>query len=88
MVVDAQGKSLARDFHTYDTRNMPESSRWSRRASVHAAATLYLNLEPCCTTAADGPCSDAVIKAGMKRVVAAMGDPNPKVRGKGFARAA
>lgn len=47
-------------------------------------ATLYVNLEPCSHWGKTGPCVDAIIGAGIKRVVAAMGDPNPLVRGKGF----
>ena len=48
-------------------------------------ATLYVTLEPCCTTGRTGPCTKAIIAAGIKRVVAAMQDPNPKVAGRGFA---
>jgi len=55
------------------------------RAGVKAkGATLYLNLEPCAHWGKTPPCVDAVIAAGIKRVVAAFRDPNPKVAGKGF----
>ena len=47
-------------------------------------ATLYLNLEPCCHLGRTPPCVEAIIEAGIKRVVAAMVDPNPLVNGKGF----
>ena len=50
-----------------------------------AGATLYLNLEPCCHYGLTPPCVREVIKAGLKRVVIAMADPNPKVNGKGIA---
>ncbi len=49
-------------------------------------ATLYVTLEPCCHFGRTPPCTDAIISAGVKRVVAAVTDPNPLVRGKGFAR--
>ena len=49
-------------------------------------ATLYVSLEPCSHHGATPPCSDAVVEAGVSRVVAAVGDPNPKVNGCGFAR--
>jgi diaminohydroxyphosphoribosylaminopyrimidine deaminase / 5-amino-6-(5-phosphoribosylamino)uracil reductase len=49
-------------------------------------ATLYLNLEPCSHHGRTPPCADAIVAAGVKRVVAAMQDPNPKVAGAGFAR--
>jgi diaminohydroxyphosphoribosylaminopyrimidine deaminase / 5-amino-6-(5-phosphoribosylamino)uracil reductase len=47
-------------------------------------ATLYVNLEPCCHKGRTGPCTNALILAGVKRVVAAMQDPNPTVAGRGF----
>lgn len=49
-------------------------------------ATLVLNLEPCCHFGANPPCAEAVIKSGIKKVVAGMTDPNPLVNGGGFKR--
>jgi diaminohydroxyphosphoribosylaminopyrimidine deaminase/5-amino-6-(5-phosphoribosylamino)uracil reductase len=49
-------------------------------------ATLYVNLEPCSHHGRTAPCADAIIEAGVQRVVAAIQDPNPKVAGAGFAK--
>ncbi len=49
-------------------------------------ATLYVNMEPCSHHGRTGPCVEAIIDAGISRVVAAMQDPNPLVSGRGFAR--
>ena len=49
-------------------------------------ATAYVTLEPCAHTGSTGPCADALVAAGVARVVAAMRDPFPQVDGKGFER--
>jgi diaminohydroxyphosphoribosylaminopyrimidine deaminase/5-amino-6-(5-phosphoribosylamino)uracil reductase len=48
-------------------------------------ATAYVSFEPCAHHGRTGPCAEALIKAGVARVVCALGDPNPLVNGKGFA---
>ena len=48
------------------------------------SATLYVNLEPCCHYGRTGPCTEAVLAAGVKRMVIAMTDPNPLVSGMGI----
>ena len=49
-----------------------------------AGATMYVTLEPCCHYGKTPPCTDAIIKAGIKKVIAAVKDPTKKVNGKGF----
>ena len=51
-----------------------------------AGATAYVTLEPCSHQGRTGPCCDALIAAGIKKVVASLTDPNPKVGGQGFER--
>lgn len=46
-------------------------------------ATVYVTLEPCCVSGQTGPCTEALIKAGVARVVYAVSDPNPEVNGRG-----
>src|SRR5260370_30495992 len=64
-------------------------------AEVHAlaaagpaarGATLYVTLEPCCHQGQTPPCTDAILQAGIQRVVAAMVDPFPQVAGQGAAK--
>ncbi len=56
-----------------------------KAAGTHACgADCYVTLEPCCHHGRTPPCTDALIKAGVKRVIAAMIDPNPQVAGNGL----
>jgi len=55
-----------------------------RRGHSTKGATLYVTLEPCCTHGRTPPCTEAIIAAGIKRVVVGAIDPNPKHAGKGF----
>jgi len=66
----------------------PHAERNALQAAGDSArgATAYVTLEPCCHVGRTGPCTEALIEAGVKRVVAAMEDPNPLVAGQGFAR--
>lgn len=58
----------------------------ARRGHSTKGATAYVTLEPCAHQGHTGPCCDALIAAGVGRVVAALKDPNPLVAGKGFGR--
>lgn len=56
----------------------------ARRGQNATGATLYVTLEPCCTHGRTPPCTEAIIAAGIRRVVAGATDPNPRHCGKGF----
>lgn len=84
VVVDASGQIVGTGFHTYEGVKHAEVLALERAGARARGATLYLNLEPCSHQGRTGPCADVVIAAGIKRVVAAMTDPNPLVAGKGI----
>lgn len=75
---------IAEGFHTYDGRKHAEIIALEHAAGAARGATLYVNLEPCCHSNRTGPCTKAIISAGVKRVVIAMKDPNPRVAGRGI----
>ena len=86
VIVDSGGRVVGRGIHTYDGVKHAEVLALEEAGDQARGATLYLNLEPCSHTGRTAPCADALINAGVKRVVAAMSDPNPLVAGAGFAR--
>jgi len=72
--------------HTYDGMKHAEILAIEQAGEKARGATLYINLEPCSHQGRTGPCADAVIAAGVTRVVACMKDPNPRVSGQGFTK--
>src|SRR4029077_7078073 len=72
-------------FHTYDGVRHAEIIALEAAGEAARGATLYINLEPCCHVGRTGPCTKALIGAGVARVVAGMADPNPAGAGRGFA---
>jgi diaminohydroxyphosphoribosylaminopyrimidine deaminase/5-amino-6-(5-phosphoribosylamino)uracil reductase len=84
IVRDAQ--IVGEGFHQYEWRDHAEVVALKSAGERTRGATLYVNLEPCNHTGRTGPCTEAIIAAGVRRVVAAMQDPNPTISGRGFAR--
>ena len=84
VVVSTAGEVAGAGFHTFDGVKHAETLALERAGEKARGGTLYLNLEPCCHQGRTGPCTDAVIASGVKRVVASMVDPNPLVAGKGI----
>jgi diaminohydroxyphosphoribosylaminopyrimidine deaminase/5-amino-6-(5-phosphoribosylamino)uracil reductase len=78
------GRVVGQGFHTYDGLRHAEIIALEAAGQAAGGATLYINLEPCCRQGRTGPCTLALIAAGIKRVVAAIPDPNPAVAGRGF----
>lgn len=86
VLVNPQGQVVGEGFHTYDGLKHAEILALEQAGSKAQGATLYINLEPCSHQGRTGPCADALIAAGVRRVVACMSDPNEHVNGQGFAR--
>lgn len=84
-VLVKNGRVVGEGFHEYDKRDHAEIVALKRAGAKARGSTLYVTLEPCCHTGRTGPCTKAIIAAGVGRVVAAMEDPNPAVSGRGFA---
>jgi diaminohydroxyphosphoribosylaminopyrimidine deaminase/5-amino-6-(5-phosphoribosylamino)uracil reductase len=79
-----EGEVVGRGFHTYPGVKHAEIVALEEAGERARGATLYINLEPCSHQGRTGPCADALIAAGVAKVVAGMEDPNPRVSGEGF----
>jgi len=84
VVIDSSGKKAGEGTHTYDGGKHAEILALEKAAGRARGGTLFINLEPCSHQGRTPPCADAVIAAGIRRVVCAMKDPNPQVSGHGF----
>jgi len=84
VVVDSSGKKAGEGAHTYDGVKHAEVLALEQAGKRARGGTLYINLEPCSHQGRTPPCADAVIAAGIRRVVCAMKDPNPQVSGAGI----
>jgi len=89
-IVSADGRHLLGQGHTQAAGGPHAEIMALRDAAAHgravAGATAYVSLEPCSHHGRTGPCCDALIAAGIKKVVASIADPNPLVSGQGFER--
>jgi diaminohydroxyphosphoribosylaminopyrimidine deaminase/5-amino-6-(5-phosphoribosylamino)uracil reductase len=80
------GRVVGEGFHRRAGEPHAELQAIQRAGGLARGATLFVTLEPCSHTARTGPCAQAVIEAGIARVVASRRDPNPAVAGRGFRR--
>jgi len=85
-VVVKDGVIVGRGWTQAGGRPHAEPVALAHAGEAARGATLYLTLEPCSHVGKSPPCTDAVIAAGIKRVVSAIEDPNPEVAGQGHAR--
>ncbi len=86
VIVNAGGRVVGIGSHTYDGIKHAEVLALEQAKGKARGGTLYINLEPCSHQGRTPPCVDAIIAAGIRRVVASMEDPNPQVSGQGFAK--
>jgi diaminohydroxyphosphoribosylaminopyrimidine deaminase/5-amino-6-(5-phosphoribosylamino)uracil reductase len=85
-VLVRDGEIVGQGFHQYEWRDHAEIVALKSAGEKARGATLYVNLEPCNHHGRTGPCTEAIIAAGVHRVVAAMQDPNLATSGRGLER--
>jgi diaminohydroxyphosphoribosylaminopyrimidine deaminase/5-amino-6-(5-phosphoribosylamino)uracil reductase len=84
VITDFSGNVVGSGTYTYDGVKHAEILALEQAGTKARGGSLYINLEPHGHQGRTPPCTDALIKAGIHRVVASMADPNPKVSGRGF----
>jgi diaminohydroxyphosphoribosylaminopyrimidine deaminase / 5-amino-6-(5-phosphoribosylamino)uracil reductase len=85
-VILSQGQVVGEGFHPGAGQPHAEVFALRQAGDRAAGATLYVNLEPCNHTGRTPPCTEAIIQAGIRRVIAGMVDPDPRVAGSGLER--
>lgn len=85
VIVGVSGEVVGEGFYLYDQVKHAETVALEQAGSRTQGATAYVSLEPHAHHGRTPPCTEALIKAGLKRVVAPIEDPNPQVSGRGFA---
>jgi diaminohydroxyphosphoribosylaminopyrimidine deaminase/5-amino-6-(5-phosphoribosylamino)uracil reductase len=85
-IVVRDGQIVGRGYHVWSRMSHAEVEALQEAGDKAHGATVYVTLEPCAHQGRTGPCANALIQAGVARVVAAMEDPNPLVSGRGFAK--
>ena len=75
---------LAEGWHKVAGEAHAEPAAIAQLDADAVGATMYVNLEPCCHFGRTPPCTDAILQAGIGRVVVGMVDPHPLVQGKGI----
>ncbi len=83
---EGESEVVGRGFHTWNGLKHAEILALDEAGARARGATVYVTLEPCSHTGRTGPCSDALISAGVSKVVSPASDPNPLVSGEGFRR--
>lgn len=85
VIVSPSGEVLGEGFYVYEKLKHAETYALEQAGARARGATAYVSLEPHAHHGRTPPCTDALISAGISRVISPIEDPNPKVSGKGFA---
>ena len=83
-VIVKDGEIIGQGWHEKCGQPHAERNALASCTKSPRGATMYVTLEPCCHTGRQPPCTDAILEAGIRRVVVGSGDPNPLVAGKGI----
>ncbi|MDX6710189.1 MAG: diaminohydroxyphosphoribosylaminopyrimidine deaminase, partial [Blastocatellia bacterium] len=83
VIVSSDGEVAGEGYYRYDEIKHAEMIALEQAGSRAAGGTAYVSLEPHSYFGRTPPCTEALIRAGIKRVVAPIEDPNPKIAGKG-----
>jgi len=86
VILDFNGKLVGEGFHTGAGNAHAEIEAIIQAGEKSINGTIVVTLEPCCHHGLTPPCTEAIIKAGLKRVVIGMVDPDPRVSGNGISR--
>ncbi len=86
VIVGSNLQIVGEGWHQKAGEGHAEVNALAQAGCLAKNATAYVTLEPCCHFGLTPPCANALIEAGVKRVICAMVDPNPKVAGNGIAR--
>ncbi|MDX6384133.1 MAG: diaminohydroxyphosphoribosylaminopyrimidine deaminase, partial [Blastocatellia bacterium] len=85
VIIDPVGEIVGEGFYLFDQIKHAETTALEQAGERARGGTAYVSLEPHAHQGRTQPCTEALIKAGIKRVIAPIEDPNPKVSGRGFA---
>ena len=86
VVLDSNGRLVGEGFHTGSGNPHAEIEALAQAGKKSVNGTIVVTLEPCCHQGLTPPCTEAIIKAGLKKVVIGMVDPDPRVSGNGISR--
>ena len=86
IVLDSSGRLVGEGFHSGAGNAHAEIEALDQAGEKSIDGTIVVTLEPCCHQGLTPPCTEALIKAGLRRVVIGMVDPDPRVSGKGISR--